>query len=527
MRAWRSPSWWFAEPASSRRRPGLPPVLWLATAAWVGTLLAYSLVVPLFRAPDELQHVDLVIASRTAPGYDRYDDTYLDARVVDGAHLVGRPEIASTGKSEDAISRHDRPTLEALGERRPAGRNQQTQHPPLYYASLGAASTLVTTFVPGDSAWSIDRLTYLLRLFNVALVAALPAIAYLTARRVGRSIPAATAAGIIVVGIPQLAHIGSSVNNDNLLVLLAAVAALGSASVSTGDLTRRRALSLGAVVGLALLTKSTAIVLPPMVAVAYLLHLRVARRDAIVRLLQCGAAAFVTGGWWMALNLVRFGSPQPSEPFWLVERDIDPVIGDWAERFFYLLPVRFWGQFGILEIKLNRPLVVIGTALLLSAVVTTLARPSTRRSQAWLLLPAAGAVAFVARKTWTRYLQVGRPIPGIQGRYLFVGIVGLASAVGSLVDAVPARFRRAGPAFVAILALLMHGAAMSVMIRDLWGHEVEPWADRLDDLRAFSPFPGRVTDLVLVGGATSVLLLVVVCVVGAVRARPVGASEEP
>ena len=83
-----------ASPASRAHwagRTGLPPVVLLATVAWVGILLAYSLLVPLFRAPDELQHVGLVIASRTSPGYGDYDSTFTDVRVEAGARLLGRP----------------------------------------------------------------------------------------------------------------------------------------------------------------------------------------------------------------------------------------------------------------------------------------------------------------------------------------------------------------------------------------------------------------------------------------------------
>ena len=161
---------------------------------------------------------------------------------------------------------------------------------------MGAASTFITTMIPGDSTWSFDRLVYLLRVLNVALVASIPAIAYLTARRIGVSVRASVFACLLVMAIPQLAHIGSSVNNDNLVVLLGALAALGAAAVTVGDLTRRRAVWLGVVLGLALLTKATSFTFVPMVVLAYAVHVRRDARIVVRRVLETGAVAFLAGG---------------------------------------------------------------------------------------------------------------------------------------------------------------------------------------------------------------------------------------
>ena len=491
----------------------------------MGILLAYSLLVPLFRAPDELQHVGLVIASRTSPGYGDYDSTFTDARVEAGARLLGRPALHSTGQTPEAIPRGERPTLDELGSPAPGGRNQQTQHPPLYYASMGAASTFITTMIPGESTWSFDRLVYLLRVLNVALVASIPAIAYLTARRIGVSIRASVFACLLVMAIPQLAHIGSSVNNDNLVVLLGALAALGAAAVTVGDLTRRRVVWLGVVLGLALLTKATSLTFVPMVGLAYAIHLRRDARLVVRRVLETGAVAFVAGGWWLAKNLIQHGTVQPSDAFYLVPQDVEPVVGDWAERFFYLLPVRFWGHFGYLEVKLNRPLIVFGTALVLGGITWALAQRRRRVPVAVLLVPFAGSLVLLARKTWNRYLLVGRPIPGIQGRYLFVSIVGMVVAVASAVDALPRWIHRGVVGFGAALVVVMHAMAVRVIVRRFWGTEVEAWNDRLDDLRAWSPLPALLTDLVLAGSVLVMVALAVVCVLDAVVPEPDAAAE--
>ncbi len=135
------------------------------------------------------------------------DEAYVDARLERGAPVVGRPALRSTGYSNEALSRHDRPTLEELGPAERGGRNQMTQHPPLYYSLLGGVSTVITSFLPGDDVWSLDRLVYLLRLLNVALIAPLPALAYVAGRRLGTSVHGAVAAGLVVISVPQLAHL--------------------------------------------------------------------------------------------------------------------------------------------------------------------------------------------------------------------------------------------------------------------------------------------------------------------------------
>ena len=99
---------------------------------------------------------------------------------------------------------------------------------------MAAVSTVITTMIPGDRTWTIDRLVYLLRLLNIALVAGVPALAYAAARRLGGSPAIRLLGALFVVGIPQLAHTGSTVNNDNLVILFGGVIAVAAAAISTG-----------------------------------------------------------------------------------------------------------------------------------------------------------------------------------------------------------------------------------------------------------------------------------------------------
>jgi small subunit ribosomal protein S36 len=117
---------------------------------------------------------------------------------------------------------------------------------------------------------STDRELALLRLANAAVVAPLPLLAWWAARRFGHDHRTGVVAAISLLAVPMLTHIGSTLNNDNLLTLLGAVLVALLAGVLRGDRSVRTAVLVGAVVALALLTKAFAAVFPPIVALAYL-----------------------------------------------------------------------------------------------------------------------------------------------------------------------------------------------------------------------------------------------------------------
>ena len=239
--------------------------------------------------------------------------------------------------------------------------------------------------------------------------------------------------------------------------------------------------------GLALLTKATAFVLCLAVALAYAAHLRHAGRLAALRLAQCGGVAFILGGWWWVKNLIAYGTLQPSDEFWLVPRHVEPVVGDWAERFFYLLPLRFWGQFGYLEVSLNRTLVGVGTVLVLGGIVLALihvagdgfASSSWCRSSGPWCSPRRSRGATTSR-------SVGRS-PASRADTSSWGWWGWRPSYAAAVERMPGWARRCTPLLAVAFVLVMHLAAVHVIVPGFWGTPGESWVDRLDDLRAFAP----------------------------------------
>lgn len=279
-------------PMGTRFRPWgilrtIPAAIWVITLLFTALLAGWSVMMPQYHAPDEPNHVDAVMRLVEGKGWPHPGHAIVTQGGV-GAIMAApygseeRPRDLSAGPftAADAVPRHDRPSWEEL-DRTPApeGSIQQlVQHPPLYYW----VDAMILKAVPGGGdhlRW--DEIIGILRLISVAMVAPLPLLAWAGANRLsGGSRVAGICAALVPLGIPQLTHIGSSVNNDNLLVLTSGLATVSIVYVLRGDTSLRTATWTGVFVGLALMTKSLAITLVPMAALAYLVAWGRARRDA-------------------------------------------------------------------------------------------------------------------------------------------------------------------------------------------------------------------------------------------------------
>src|SRR5262249_39559725 len=221
--------------------------------------------------------------------------------------------------------------------------NQMSQHPPLYYWTAGAVTSLIT--VP-DSFWSWDRELWITRLLSVLFVAPLALLASAAALAIGfRRGVGAIAAGFTLL-IPQKSFLGSVVNNDTLVMLLAAISVVAALRFLAGG-RPRTAWAAGAAAGALALTKSTGAVVTAwtiaVVAYAAYERRREGQRDDARRAFL-GAAGFIAlGSSWYVANVIRYQKPQPApkrflkhpEPtrFWTFVR----LFLDWMSR-------TFWGR---------------------------------------------------------------------------------------------------------------------------------------------------------------------------------------
>ena len=520
---------------STGSRERVPLAVWAVTALHVGLLLTFSFLYPPFTGFDETQHVDAVLSIRHGDGWPAPQERELSEGIVAVATPLLRSASALPFSDDEIPPRDERPSVAELGvERDSVGQllpNQITQHPPLYYALQAG----VLAVLPGSADWAFDKTVGVLRLVSILLMAPLPLLAWATARALRAPPLAGHVAALLTVSVPQLQRVGSSVNNDAGYTLAFATVLLLLARVATGDLRRRTVVLTGVAVGVAMLTKGFALVLPLSVGLAFVvggLRTRV-RRWWLSGLLSL-VVAFVVGGWWWLRNLVLYGTVQPSG--WPASyRDVlqfeprapgepAPVV-PFLETTYSLLSERFWGG---LEINYVGPdtfphwwtnvLVVVATVALVAAVVG--AGRSRLPVTVAVLVPFASTLGVVAFGVWSGY-SYSLNFPGAQGRYLFGSLPSLAAAIalGLVVLAGPAgRVRRALPVGAVLLALGMQAAGLHSVLARSWlpAHDAGSRAERsraaLEAIVGYSPWPTLVTlaAFALAGLAAAAVLVLTV-----------------
>ena len=498
---------------STARRERVPLTVWAVTALHVGLLLSFSFLYPPFSGFDETQHVDAVLSIRHGDGWPAPQERELSEGIV----AVATPLLRSAGAlpfSDDEIPpRDERPSVAELGvERDSVGQvlpNQITQHPPLYYALQAG----VLAVLPGSEDWAFDRTVGVLRLVSVLLMAPLPLLAWATTRALRAPPLVGHVAALLTVSVPQLQRVGSSVNNDAGYTLAFATVLLLLARVATGDLRRRTVVLTGVAVGVAMLTKGFALVLPLPVGLAFLVGgLRTGARRWWLSGFLCLVLAFVVGGWWWLRNLVLYGTVQPSgwPPVYREVLGLEPREPDEPAPFlpfvrhaYSLLSERFWGG---LEINYAGPesfphwwtnaLVVAAAVALVAAVVG--AGRSRLPLVVAVLVPFAATVGVVGYGIWTAYTY-SLNYPGAQGRYLFGNLPSLAAGVALGLVVLPRAARRLVPVGAVLLALGMQAAGLySVLARSWLGPydgrgRVARYRDALEAIVGYSPWPTLVT----------------------------------
>ena len=230
-------------------------------ALFVGLGITYSFVVPIFEAPDELYHYPFV--AHMAQG---------------GALPVQRPDQGMMWQQEGS-------------------------QPPLYYVLAGA----LTSWLDVDDLLTIYRLNpharvgiplahdnknmvvhtdregfpwsgavlgiHLARLFSLLLATGTLLCTYRIALDVFPHTPMLPLAALAFNAfIPMFIFISASVNNDNLVILLSSVTLLMLVRIIQRGASRRFLVLLGVVIGLACLTKLSALGLVPMAGLALLLR---------------------------------------------------------------------------------------------------------------------------------------------------------------------------------------------------------------------------------------------------------------
>lgn len=521
----------------------VPRPVWGAVALFALALCGWSVLAPLGRAPDEAAHVDLILHLVAGEPYPEFDERFSSTGVVT-AWIAYAPGVdIGDGErwltAESAPPRRERPTFRQWGGDRPTpSLNQMPQHPPLYYQLAAGALQVERAVWLGDDTSPLDREWHLLRLVNAALVVPLPLLAWAAARRLGAEERAATTAAFVPLAVPQLLHIGASVNNDNLLILLSGIVAVLVAGVLRGDGRRSTAAGIALVASLALLTKPFAYGLLPWIAVAYGYQMwqhRASWRRRVAPALIALVPAVIVGGWWPVRNLVRHGQPFPSALDGEFARRPpgfapDPLAYAW--RFSRSIVQRFWGDFGYFEAPLPPVAVVLATATVALAAAVALGRRESHRGNGHDPPPRlaltvfgsllVGLLALVAVHAYDLHQASGKT-PFVQGRYLFGAVIPLSVIVGVGLSRLLGRWATLA---VAGAATLLQADAAFVGLRAWWAEPDASIGRSVAAMVAWSPWPAPVLLALTVASGLTVVATTVV-LAGGVGAMEPRAPADP
>lgn len=350
------------------------------------------------------------------------------------------------------------------------GEPTKAHHPPLYYA-LGA---LLTFWIPDDNfeavvgrvnpfwayrLWEpgVDNKSlylhdprlesfpyrdvalgvHLVRWLSLLMGAGTVLLVYGTGRELFPHRPVlAVGAAALVAFNPMFVFINASVHDDALADLVAAATLYVAARLLMRGPTTRRAVALGILAGLGVLTKLTCLLVVPTVGLA-LLYCPLADRGHdgwrdVIRLEGIAVAlVLLIGGWWFVRNVFLYGEPTGmvrQTGVWGVRENAPDLIA--AARELGFLHDSLWGVFGYGQIPMPRW--VYGLARLLGlAAAGGLGLFWARRRAGripWecppavlLILVSAPLVAFAVN-----FARMTVSAAADFGRYLFVALAALA-----------------------------------------------------------------------------------------------------
>jgi 4-amino-4-deoxy-L-arabinose transferase-like glycosyltransferase len=282
-----------------------------------------------------------------------------------------------------------------------------------------------------------------LRLFTVGIGAALLVVVFRAVKVVAADVPrvAVLAAGFVAF-IPQHVAMTAGVNNDALAELVVA-ATLWASTVYVSQ-EHPRPWGIGVLVGIALLTKTTAYVVVGVAAAAVLVRWRRGSRStrwALEQLALVFVPAALISAPWFIRNGMTYGwhdplglgqhnlivENQPRSAEWLAAYGWDGLLWQLARTTFQ----SFWGQFGWMALPLPtqayQVLLVLSGLLLIGFAVWVV--QTQRSSPGGLSIEGPGSLlAFSALLTLLAFLWYNLTFVQHQGRYLYPALVPLSTA---------------------------------------------------------------------------------------------------
>ncbi len=392
-------------------------------AAQIALGVLYSLATPVFEASDEVWHFPVVREIATNLRLPVQDPAVAQPWAQEGSQpplyyltAAGLTGWIDTADYEQVALRNPFPKIGVPG----ATDNVNLMAHPAGQSPAQGGTVLAVYLIRWLSILMGTAMVYLVWRLASATVADRPAVALLAAA--------------LVAFNPMVLFISASVNNDNLLMLLATLTLVLLAQDVESDargMRWRATIVLGVVLGAAALTKVSGLVLLPVAALALTLEALRTRdwRTWLARGLVLIALALVISGWWYARNLTLYGEPTGMTRMVEIAGarpagfGLADLRGEW-KSFWY----SFWGLFGAFNI-LAEPwfyastsaLSLIGaTGLLLAIARLVRNRTMPRHWRTHVLLATFLALTAIGLLRWTLMT------PASQGRLMFSGIAAIA-----------------------------------------------------------------------------------------------------
>ncbi|MHB1162863.1 MAG: DUF2142 domain-containing protein [Chloroflexota bacterium] len=383
--------------------------LWVIVVAGMALASGYALGVPPWNNPDEPAHYNYVRHVATTGELPELKPGDWDAGLLERLKSSKFPR----SESVDSIA-------------------YESHQPPAYY--------LVASPVYSAAARLplVERVPAL-RLLSVLLSGITVVLAFLAVRAI---FPEETALQLAVAGLiaflPMRSSVAGSISNDALAEMVATLLLLLMVHVLRTGFRRRQALLLGALLGVALLTKMTVYGYVPLALAVGLLAPRQGKNGGSSRWRLLGLTllvALLVGGWWFVRNGMLYG---PTDLFGLQRHD-QVVVGqprfeqlnlETLDYFATTLFRSFWGQFGWMGIlidqwlytalKLVSAAAAFGLLLFLARVVLGKSPLSSHQRDSLAVMGLALAVVAAQVVLYNlSFIQA-------QGRYLYPALLPIA-----------------------------------------------------------------------------------------------------
>lgn len=448
------------------------------TVVFVLLLVTWAYVNPALHGPDEVANVDAVLHLAMGQPWPAAGDLHYVQGVLAQNVPAHLPPATQRGTFAEIVGDGTRNGLV----------NPMSQHPPTYFL-VQAVIAHVLDFA--SRRW--DLVVLVMRLVDVVVMAPLPVLVWASVRRATRSPRLGVAAAAVLIAVPQVVQLGSSVSVWVPVITAGALATWLGVRILTGDRSWGTAVALGGAlaVGTAVMAGGF-IAVPFAVLVGFVTHrvTPVSLLGTVLRTAVTVAVPLLATGWWYLLRFVRTGSLQPDAlptggGAWPAGEGPDAT--QFAGTLWNGLSDSFWGLFGRYEWPLSPIIVDTFTVVALAALVWGLAqRTADRRTMLAVGSFPLTAFVVVVVRDWAAY-SGHLSVAVTQGRFLFPAVAALlvvqAVAWRSLVTTEVVRVRLVrsvlvvGPLVaVAALGLLYSGSFEELVFRvsaagkqTLWG----------------------------------------------------------